>query len=78
MKDETMSEHNQVVLSAHITQAVAVWVYAVIFTWKLGVAIVQRRRMRMTQFGPMQIIFIMGCQTLIVPGMSSYTCHSEH
>lgn len=52
-----------------ITQAVAILMYSCVFTWKLGYAIVQRRRLNMLQFGPMQIVFIMGCQTMLIPGM---------
>jgi pheromone alpha factor receptor len=77
MKDESMTGYNNTVLAMHIAQAAAVWAYALVFTWKLGIAMHQRRRMRMTQFGPMQVIFIMGCHTLIIPGMSSYACHTE-
>ena len=51
-----------------ITQAVAILLYSCVFTWKLGYAIVQRRRLNILQFGPMQIVFIMGCQTMIIPG----------
>lgn len=51
-----------------ITQAVAVILYSCVFTWKLGCAIAQRRRLKMLQFGPMQVVFIMGCQTMTVPG----------
>lgn len=52
-----------------ITQAVAILLYSCVFTWKLGYAIVQRHRLNMLQFGPMQIVFIMGCQTMFIPGM---------
>lgn len=55
---------------SYITQAVAILLYSCVFTWKLGYAIVQRRRLKMLQFGPMQIVFIMGCQTMIIPGKS--------
>ena len=51
-----------------ITQGVAIMLYSCVFTWKLGYAIVERRRLNMLQFGPMQIVFIMGCQTMIIPG----------
>jgi pheromone alpha factor receptor len=57
-----------VVLHSYITQAVAIWYFSVIFTYKLGYAIIQRRKLNMPQFGPMQILFIMGCQTMLVPG----------
>lgn len=58
--------------SSYITQAVAILLYSSVFVWKLGYAVVQRRRLKMQQFGPMQIVFIMGCQTMIIPGMSSH------
>ncbi|KAJ4993325.1 pheromone receptor 2 [Stagonosporopsis vannaccii] len=54
-----------------ITQAVAILMYSCVFTWKLGYAIVQRRRLNMLQFGPMQIVFIMGCQTMFIPAIFS-------
>lgn len=57
--------------SSFITQAVAILLYSCVFIWKLGDAIVQRRRLKMLQFGPMQIVFIMGCQTMVIPGMWS-------
>lgn len=56
---------------SYITQAIAILLYSCTFTWKLGCAIVQRRRLKMLQFGPMQIVFIMGCQTMIIPGTPS-------
>lgn len=43
--------------------------FSAIFTGKLFVALKQRRKLGLKKFGPMQIIFIMGCQTLIIPGM---------
>lgn len=68
LKAESMSFYVNLIMDMHITQAVSVWVYSCVFTFKLGQAILQRKRMNMTQFGPMQIIFIMGCQTMIIPG----------
>lgn len=44
--------------------------FSFVFVAKLGVALNERRKLNLKQFGPMQIIFIMGCQTLIVPGKS--------
>jgi pheromone alpha factor receptor len=41
-----------------------------IFTVKLGLAIQKRRKLGLRRFGPMQVIFIMGVQTLIVPSKS--------
>ncbi|PIB01741.1 hypothetical protein CB0940_00609 [Cercospora beticola] len=42
--------------------------FSAVFIAKLGHAIWQRRSMGMKQFGPMQIIFVMGCQTMCIPG----------
>jgi pheromone alpha factor receptor len=61
-----------------IFQAVAIWMYCAVFTTKLGYALVQRRKLGMTQFGPMQIVFIMGAQTMVVPGMYSALCPRSH
>jgi pheromone alpha factor receptor len=53
----------------YVLQGVALCLFSCVFTFKLGYAVVQRRRLNMPQFGPMQIVFIMGCQTMLVPGM---------
>ncbi|KAF2262856.1 hypothetical protein CC78DRAFT_497809, partial [Lojkania enalia] len=70
MKYEGMAEYDHLVTSSNIAQAVAIWMYCAVFTSKLGYALLQRRRLGMTQFGPMQIIFVMGCQTMVIPGTS--------
>lgn len=51
-----------------ITTTISIFFFCVVFVAKLGLALWQRRKLGLRQFGPMQIIFIMGCQTLIVPG----------
>ncbi|KAF2686983.1 hypothetical protein K458DRAFT_297423 [Lentithecium fluviatile CBS 122367] len=71
MQDLGMGDYDSLVTDMHITQAVAVWLYSCVFTFKLGYALLQRKRMKMTQFGPMQIIFIMGCQTMVIPALFS-------
>jgi pheromone alpha factor receptor len=53
--------------AANITLVISIAISAVIFCAKLGFAITARRSMGMTQFGPMQIIFVMGCQTMCTP-----------
>lgn len=65
-----MPDNDRIGASSYITQAAAILIYSCVFTWKLGYAIIQRRRLKMLQFGPMQIVFIMGCQTMIIPGTS--------
>lgn len=42
--------------------------FTLIFVAKLGMAIWSRRILGLQKFGPLQIIFIMGCQTMIIPG----------
>ena len=73
MNQETMASYNHLLIKMQISQTVAVWFYSCVFTFKLGQAILQRKRLNMRQFGPMQIIFIMGCQTMIIPGMNPLT-----
>lgn len=51
-----------------ITTTISICFFSIAFCGKLGWSLFQRRRMGLTQFGPMQIIFIGGFQTLIVPG----------
>jgi pheromone alpha factor receptor len=56
------------VTATTITQAISIWFFSLVFLIKLGYALVLRRRLGLRQFGPMQIIFIMGCQTMVIPG----------
>lgn len=45
--------------------------FSFIFIFKLAFAIRRRRILGLRRFGPLQVIFIMGCQTMIVPGEST-------
>ena len=59
----------QWLLSAtNITTSISVFWFCLVFVTKLGFALNQRRKLGLRRFGPMQIIFIMGCQTLTIPG----------
>jgi pheromone alpha factor receptor len=71
---ETFEAYKYVFQASYITQAIAIWFFSCIFTYKLGYAIVQRRKLKMPQLGPMQIVFIMGCQTMLIPG--TFITHS--
>lgn len=73
----SMRDTDKLSALSYITQAVTILLYSFVFVWKLGYAVVQRRRLKMQQFGPMQIVFIMGCQTLIIPGMSHRQCTAD-
>jgi pheromone alpha factor receptor len=58
----------ELIAISYVLQNVSIWIFSCVFTGKLGHAIIQRRRLNMPQFGPMQIVFIMGCQTMFAPG----------
>ena len=51
-----------------ITETISICWFSAVFVMKLAFALIERRKLGLVQFGPMQIIFIMGCQTLIIPG----------
>lgn len=58
---------------------VTICVFSAIFIVKLAYAIRRRRRLGVKRFGPMQAIFIMSCQTMILPGEFgfSFSCKSK-
>ena len=58
--------------ATNIMTSISVCWFSAVFLTKLGFALHQRRKFGLRRFGPMQIIFIMGCQTLIIPGRSHF------
>jgi len=54
--------------ASSITTTISICFFSCAFCAKLGVSLFQRRKMGLTQFGPMQIIFIGSFQTLVIPG----------
>ena len=54
--------------ASNITTTISIFWFFGVFVTKLGFALRQRRKLGLRRFGPMQIIFIMGCQTLVIPG----------
>ncbi|KAK4698145.1 pheromone alpha factor receptor, partial [Lecanoromycetidae sp. Uapishka_2] len=50
-----------------ITTTITICWFCAVFVTKLAFALHQRKKLGLGQFGPMQIIFIMGCQTLFIP-----------
>ena len=54
--------------ATNITTTISICFFCTVFTVKLGFALHERKKLAMKQFAPMRIIFIMGCQTLVVPG----------
>jgi pheromone alpha factor receptor len=54
--------------ASNITTSISICWFCAVFVTKLAFALNERRKLGLERFGPMQIIFIMGCQTLIIPG----------
>lgn len=55
--------------ASNIATTISICWFCAVFVIKLGFALNERRKLGLEKFGPMQIIFIMGCQTLIIPGI---------
>lgn len=67
---EPLSPLRWLASATNITTSISICWFCAAFIIKLGFALDQRRKLGVGSFGPMQIIFIMGCQTLIIPGTS--------
>lgn len=59
---------HQLASATTITETISICWFSAVFVTKLAFALNERRKLGLVQFGPMQVIFIMGCQTLIIPG----------
>ncbi|KAI4174915.1 MAG: hypothetical protein LQ343_001942 [Gyalolechia ehrenbergii] len=57
--------------ASNITTSISICWFCAVFVIKLGFALDQRRKLKVGTFRPMQIIFIMGCQTLVIPAIFS-------
>ena len=67
--DSTVNfDEDPLVSASDIMVAISICIFSGVFTFKLGAAVLSRRKLGLKQFGPMQVIFIMGCQTSIIPG----------
>lgn len=55
---------------ARLLFTLSIFFFTILFLVKLADAIIQRRKMGMKNFGPLQIVFIMGCQCMLIPGKS--------
>ncbi|KAL4875647.1 fungal pheromone mating factor STE2 GPCR-domain-containing protein [Aspergillus karnatakaensis] len=62
--------------AANIVLTVSICFFCAVFVTKLGFAIRLRRKLGLTDFGPMKVIFVMGCQTLIIPAIFSIIHYS--
>lgn len=59
----------KIIIAARSLFAFSICVASLIFTAKLGLAIRERKILKLQKFGPIQVIFIMGINTLFIPGM---------
>ena len=66
------NDYGWLVSATNITTTISICFFCLVFAMKLGFALYQRRKLGLRQFGPMQVIFIMGCQTMIIPGGSLF------
>ncbi|KAL8762471.1 MAG: hypothetical protein Q9184_001554, partial [Pyrenodesmia sp. 2 TL-2023] len=57
--------------ATNITTSISICWFCLVFVIKLGYAMRQRKKLNVGSYGPMQIIFIMGCQTLVIPAIFS-------
>ncbi|KKK14404.1 hypothetical protein P175DRAFT_0515670 [Aspergillus ochraceoroseus IBT 24754] len=57
--------------ATNIVITVSICFFCAIFVTKLGFAIRLRRQLGFNDFGPMKVIFVMGCQTMVIPAVFS-------
>lgn len=53
--------------AALIMETISIWFFCLIFVGKLGLTLYQRKKLGLRQWGPMQIICIMGGCTMVIP-----------
>ncbi|THW97996.1 hypothetical protein D6D02_05334 [Aureobasidium pullulans] len=69
--DEFCSSTTWLAKAKDITLTISICFFSAIFCAKLGWSLRERRKLGMKQFGSMQIIFIGGFQTMIIPAIFS-------
>ncbi|RPA82348.1 hypothetical protein BJ508DRAFT_90943 [Ascobolus immersus RN42] len=69
LHDMTFSYFNRSMRWTRVTFAASVMYYTALLVGKLGYTLWIQRRMSLQKFGPLQIIFIMSCQAMVVPGV---------
>ena len=57
-----------------IVTTISVCWFCLAFVIKLGLALRQRKRLGLRRWSPMHVLFVMGCQTLIIPGKKANHC----
>lgn len=71
MKVASMEDIAWLESDTNIVITTSICFFCAVFVAKLGYAIRQRRQLGVRDFGPMQVIFVCGCQTLTVPAILS-------
>ncbi|KAL3466147.1 fungal pheromone mating factor STE2 GPCR-domain-containing protein [Aspergillus heterothallicus] len=61
---------------SQIAISVSICCFCAVFVTKLAFAIRLRRKLGIIDFGPMKVIFIMGCQTMVIPALFSIIHYS--
>lgn len=59
--------------ATNITTSISLCWFCAVFVAKLAFALTERRKLGLRKFGPMQVIFIMGIQSFIVPGKKDFS-----
>ena len=67
LNGDTMESIQWIDWLANATLTVSIGWFCLVFVGKLGHAIWQRRKLGLNGMGAMDVIFIMGCQTLVIP-----------
>ncbi|GES61262.1 mating-type alpha-pheromone receptor PreB [Aspergillus terreus] len=57
--------------ATNVVITISICFFSAVFITKLGFAMHLRKRLGMTDFGPMKVIFVMGCQTMAIPAIFS-------
>jgi pheromone alpha factor receptor len=71
VRTEASETWKWMVLATNVTTTISICIFCALFAVKLGIAMRERRKLHLRQYGPMRILFIMGCQTMLVPGKSA-------
>ncbi|KAF7117353.1 hypothetical protein CNMCM5793_006102 [Aspergillus hiratsukae] len=69
MRSGSMDHMQWLESATNIASTVSICFFCAVFVVKLGLAIKMRKRLGVKQFGPMKVIFIMGCQTMTIPAL---------
>ncbi|BCR84604.1 alpha-factor pheromone receptor STE2 [Aspergillus chevalieri] len=64
--------------AANVVVTVSICFFCTVFVVKLGFAIKLRKKLGVREYGPMKVIFVMGCQTMIIPAIFSILQYIVH